>query len=103
MFDIGWSEIALIVLVAVIVLGPKEMPNAMRQVARAVRAARNVFSQFQYQLDELVHAEEVKEIKKSLAENGLTDFKTQVERELQNTADLIQSSPTKPDEPVKPA
>ena len=38
MFDIGWSELALIGLVALIVIGPKEMPVVMRKVAMAVRS-----------------------------------------------------------------
>ena len=92
MFDIGWSEIALIGAVAVVVIGPKEMPDAMRKVARFVRAAKNVVRQFQHQMDEIVQAEEVKEIKQQLAKAGITDFHEQVQRELQNTAEQLQSA-----------
>lgn len=89
MFDIGWSEIALIGLVAVIVLGPKEMPTAMRTTAKMVRKARQVFGDFQRQMDDVIQHEEIKEIKKALSDNGLTDFKQQVERELTNTNNLL--------------
>ena len=96
MFDIGWSEIALIGIVAVVVLGPKEMPTAMRYVARAVRGARKIVTEFQRQVDDVIHQEEVKEIQKALADNGLEDFRKQVERELQNTSQLLETDPAPP-------
>ncbi len=40
MFDIGWSEMAVIALIALVVIGPKELPNAMRIVAKWARKAR---------------------------------------------------------------
>ena len=41
MFGVGWSEILLIMVVAVIVLGPKRLPEAMKQVARIFREVKS--------------------------------------------------------------
>jgi len=92
MFDIGWSEIALIGIVAVVVIGPKELPGVMKQVAKFVRAARRTMRQFQSHVDDIVQAEELRDIKKQLEANGITDFHEQINRELQYTAEQMQSS-----------
>ncbi|MDX2074586.1 MAG: Sec-independent protein translocase protein TatB [Alphaproteobacteria bacterium] len=42
MFDLSFSEILLIVLVAVVFLGPKELPTVIRAVARALRVLKNL-------------------------------------------------------------
>ncbi len=92
MFDIGWSELALIGIVAVIVIGPKDMPKVMRQVGKFTRAARKTMRDFQSQVDDIVQAEDIKEFKKELEKHGITDFHEQVQRELQNTAEQLQEN-----------
>ena len=52
MFDIGWSEIAIIVVVALVVLGPKELPNALRMATQWIRYARKMASEFQSGIDQ---------------------------------------------------
>ena len=42
MFDIGWSEMAVVALIALIVIGPKELPKAMRSLAKWTRKARSM-------------------------------------------------------------
>ena len=92
MFDIGWSELALIGIVAVIVIGPKDMPKVMRQVGKFTSAARKTMRDFQSQVDDIVQAEDIKEFKKELEKHGITDFHEQVQRELQNTAEQLQEN-----------
>lgn len=63
MLDLGWSEIALIVLVAVVVLGPKELPRAMRTAGQWIRKLRLLAGDFQRHLDDMVQEAELAELR----------------------------------------
>ena len=52
MFDIGWSELLLIAIVALIVVGPKELPGLFRTVGRFMGKARGMAREFQRSLEE---------------------------------------------------
>ncbi len=80
MFDFGWSEIALIAVLAVIVLGPKELPNAMRTVARWVRKARSLAGDFQRHLDEVVKDAELDDLKKEASRISRTDISREIDK-----------------------
>jgi sec-independent protein translocase protein TatB len=61
MFSIGFWELALIALVALLVVGPKELPTLLRSVSRWVRQAREVAGEFRNELSrEVDRAEELK-------------------------------------------
>ena len=47
MFDLGWSELLVVGVVALVVLGPKELPNALRTVSNLTKAARKLAGEFQ--------------------------------------------------------
>jgi sec-independent protein translocase protein TatB len=64
MFDIGWSEMAIIALVALLVFGPKELPNALRTGAKWMKTARKLAREFQSGVDQLVKEAELEEAKK---------------------------------------
>jgi len=54
MFDFAWSEIALIVVVAVIFIGPKDLPVAIKAVTGMLKKARRMAGEFQTHVDEMV-------------------------------------------------
>ncbi len=62
MFNIDWEEMAVIAFVAMIVLGPKELPGVMRTAGQMVRKARSIAHEFRLSLDEMVEEAELKEI-----------------------------------------
>ena len=66
MFDIGWSEMAIIALVALIVIGPKDLPRAMKTVAQWMRKARSLTREFQSGIDEMVREAELEDARKAL-------------------------------------
>ncbi len=74
MFDIGWSEILMIVAVAVIVVGPKDIPKMLRTVGNYVRKAKSVMRDFQSQLDEVADISELKELKSEVDNIKNFDF-----------------------------
>jgi sec-independent protein translocase protein TatB len=67
MFDIGPSELLLIVIVAVIVIGPKELPAALRAVGRWIGQMRRVSAHFRTGLDAMIREAEMDDLEKKWA------------------------------------
>ncbi len=65
MFDIGWSEMAVIALIALVVIGPKELPNAMRIVAKWARKARSLAREFQSGVDDMIREADLDDARKA--------------------------------------
>lgn len=70
MFDIGWSEILLIVIVAVVVIGPKELPAALRTAGRWIGQMRRVSNHFRAGVDAMIREAEMEEMEKKWAEQN---------------------------------
>ena len=68
MFDIGWSEILLIGVVALIAIGPKELPGALRTVGQWTGKIRRMAAEFQDQFREAMREAEMSDIKKDIDE-----------------------------------
>jgi sec-independent protein translocase protein TatB len=67
MFDIGFSEVLLIFVIALVVLGPEKLPRAASQVGRWIGRARAMARQFKDQLEEEVNLENVRKAHKEAA------------------------------------
>src|ERR1700756_1758247 len=68
MFDIGWSEFVLIAVVALIAIGPKELPGVLRTVGQWMGKARKMAAEFQSQFQEALREAEMADLKKSFDE-----------------------------------
>jgi sec-independent protein translocase protein TatB len=68
MFDIGWSEFAVIAVVALIAIGPKELPGVLRTVGQWMGKARKMAAEFQGQFQEAMREAEMADLKKSFDE-----------------------------------
>ena len=68
MFDIGWSELVVIAVVALIAIGPKELPGVLRMVGQWIGKARKMAAEFQGQFQEAMREAEMADIKKSFDE-----------------------------------
>jgi len=66
MFDIGWSEMLVIAVVAFIVIGPKELPGVLRTVAGLASKARAAGRVFQQQLDEVLREANAADLRKQV-------------------------------------
>lgn len=88
MFDIGGSELLVIAVVALIVVGPKELPGLLRTVGRMVAAIRQQAQQFREQFDEAIRDTEFEDLKKSVddlkaeARTGFRQFEESVEKDV---------------------
>ena len=66
MLDIGWSEMIVIVVVAIIVIGPRDLPGVLRSVGRWVGKARSLSREFQRNLNDIARETEFDEVKRSI-------------------------------------
>jgi sec-independent protein translocase protein TatB len=66
MFDISWTEFLLIGVVALIVIGPKELPGVMRTMGQWTRKLRSMASDFQHQFQEAMREAEMADLKKQV-------------------------------------
>jgi sec-independent protein translocase protein TatB len=108
MFDIGWSELVVIAVVALIAIGPKELPGVLRMVGQWMGKARRMASEFQGQFNEAMREAEMADLKKSfddikdaasgLASNNImTSLQKDVGEALKvDDIDLSLNSPTTP-------
>src|SRR3979409_1145724 len=68
MFDIGWSELVVIAVVALIAIGPKELPSVLRTIGQWMGKARRMGAEFQGQFQEAMREAEMADLKKSFDE-----------------------------------
>jgi len=63
MFDIGWTELAIVALIALLVIGPKELPATMRMIAGWIGKIRSLAREFQGGLDDMMRETELDKLK----------------------------------------
>lgn len=68
MFEIGWSELMLIGIVALIVIGPKELPGVLRTVGRTVTKLRRMAGEFQGQFQEALREADLADMRKEISD-----------------------------------
>ncbi len=79
MFDIAWSELALIGAVALVVIGPKDLPKVMRTAGQWTRKARLLAGEFQRNFDDMVRQAELEEVRQQVQSVNPTALKSHVE------------------------
>lgn len=79
MFDIGWTELAIIALIALLVIGPKDLPQAMRTVAGWVKRIRGMAREFQSGVDDMIREAELDGIKEEFGAVAGSDLDAMVE------------------------
>ncbi len=70
MFDIAWSEMVLIGAVALVVIGPKDLPKALRTVGQTIGRVRRMASEFQGQFNDAMREAELADLKKQVEDVG---------------------------------
>jgi sec-independent protein translocase protein TatB len=114
MLDIGWSELLVVAIVAIVVVGPKDLPKLMRTVGFYVGKARRAAADFQRQFNEAIAESEADEVRKNLeairANMGpAPDLSQPIGKPLMTgppvaaETDFVTSPETKAEEPALPA
>ena len=86
MFDIGWSELVVIGIVALIVIGPKELPGVLRMVGQWMTKIRRMAAEFQGQFNEAMREAEMADLKKQV------DQITESARDLTTNFDPVETA-----------
>lgn len=111
MFDIAWSEMLVIMVVALVVIGPKDLPRLIREVGRWTAKARGMAREFQRSFDDMVREAELDDIKKGFEATrpanivqsirDAVDPGGELERSLEMTEQRDRPTPTtNPDRPT---
>ncbi len=88
MFDIGWSEMAVVALLALIVIGPKDLPRVMRTASHWVRKARGLAREFQSGIDDMIREADLADAKKALDDAKRLDIDKAVEKVIDPTGEV---------------
>ena len=103
MFEIGWSELLLIGIVALIAIGPKELPTVLRTLGQWMSKLRRMASEFQNQFQEAMREAEMADLKKQVDEmtsqaQSYANFDPvgEVRRELESTQQQIEGAMANP-------
>ncbi|WP_140918931.1 Sec-independent protein translocase protein TatB [Limnobaculum xujianqingii] len=121
MFDIGFGEIVLVLIIGLIVLGPERLPVAVKTVTGWIRAMRSLASSVQNELTQELKLQELKESLKKAEQAGLqnlspelkasmdelkemaTGMKRTIQSDLNNAAESFNTSPTSAADADKPS
>jgi len=107
MFDISWTEFLLIGVVALVVIGPKELPAVMRTLGQWTRKVRTMASEFQNQFQEAMREAEMADLKKEVDDlaQGVKNFDPlkDVRDDVRSVGEDVQRSLSTTPEPAVPA
>jgi sec-independent protein translocase protein TatB len=82
MFDIGWSEMLIIGVVALVVIGPKELPGALKTFAYWMKQARKLAREFQSGVDDMIRQAELDE-----ARQAVEDARRKINKDIEDAVD----------------
>jgi sec-independent protein translocase protein TatB len=88
MFDIGWTEIVSIVILAVLIIGPRDLPKAMRTLAKMIGKAKQMMREFQNNVDDMIKDTELEEVKKSIQSARNFDVKSQITKTIDSDGSI---------------
>lgn len=90
MLDIGWSEMAIAAVIALIVIGPKDLPRVLRAVGKWAGKARRIARDFQNSIDDMMRESEIDEIRKEAQSVASIDIKKDIENSIDPTGVLTE-------------
>jgi sec-independent protein translocase protein TatB len=91
LLDFGWSELMLIALVALVVIGPKDLPRALRVAGYWVRKARTLSREFQSSVEQMVREAELDEVRQELKKASEIDLDKEFRQSIDPTGSLAES------------
>src|SRR5918995_5414584 len=82
MFDIGWTEMLVIAIVMIVVVGPKDLPRMLRTFGKTAAKLRSMAGDFQKQFNEALKEAELDDVKKSVDSLRSMNPATQIKKQL---------------------
>lgn len=103
MFNFAWSELAVIAVVALIAIGPKDMPAAIRAITTMIKKARGMAAEFQGHVDDLMREADLGSVRDQLNELRNFDVRGAVEKAVDPDGTLRDTLTTDPFAAASPA
>jgi len=100
MFDFAWSEMAVIAAVALVLIGPKDMPVAIRSITGMIKKARRMAGEFQTHVDEMLREANLDEVKSTINDIRNFDLKSEMERTVDPDGTLRDTFASNPLDPT---
>ena len=95
MFSFGWGEILLILVVVIIVVGPKDIPKFLRQIGNLSKSIKKISREFKSSLNQIAEETDLKDVKNSITEvtdlNKEFDIKSNLKNEIKTIKETISS------------
>ncbi|MCZ4282628.1 Sec-independent protein translocase protein TatB [Kiloniella laminariae] len=88
MFDIGWSEMMIIAVLALLIMGPKELPETLRTVSKWVKKAKGLAREFQSGVDDVIREADLQDARKALEGTNSASIRKTVEDVIDPTRSL---------------
>lgn len=88
MFDIGWSEMAVVALIALLIIGPKDLPKVMRAASHWARKARGLAREFQSGVDDMIRDADLEDARKIVDSAKSLDVRKALGDAVDPTGDL---------------
>ena len=98
-FDIAWPELMLIGAVALVVIGPKDLPRALKVAGFWVRKARTLSREFQSSVDQMIREAELEEVRQELKKASEFNIENEIRNTVDPTGELEQNFKTPLDAP----
>lgn len=102
MFDLSWTELMVVAVVAIIFIGPKELPNALRMVGKWTGKARAMARDFQNSVDDMVRESELSDLKKEFNKIQSGEYQREIEKAIDPKGEVAEalSPPVLPSSPM---
>ena len=95
MFSFGWGEILLILVVVIIVVGPKDIPKFLRQIGNLSNSIKKISSEFKSSLNQIAEETDLKDVKNSITDvtnlNKELNIKSNLKNEIKTIKETISS------------
>jgi len=104
MFDFAWSELMVIALVALVVIGPKDLPRVLRTLGKYASRARMIAREFQGSIDQMIRESELDEVRREVQKVAEIDLDHQIKSTVDPTGEMakgLQSATAVTAEPPK--
>jgi len=92
MFTFGWGEIFLVVIIIVVVIGPKDLPKFIKQIGFLAKNIKKISSDFKSSINEIAEESDIKELAKSVKEVKKIKDGINIKKNFQNELNIVEET-----------
>ena len=92
MFTFGWGEIFLIVIIVVVVIGPKDLPKFIKQIGLLTKNIKKISSDFKSSINEIAEESDIKEFAKSVKEVKKIKDRIDIKKNFQKEINIVEKT-----------